>query len=493
MSDVQEAHLGGSPRSPGHENGDLLRPVYHFTAPKNWLNDPNGLIQWKGTYHLFYQYTPDSPLSGLKHWGHASSTDLVHWQDHPIAISPTPGSPDEDGIYSGCTVNADGTPMAFYSGVKGPNQLVCRATSDHQMVTWTKNPANPVIASAPGDLDLVTTDDGTIHYRDPSVWREDDTWWMTVGTGITGVGGTVLLYRSDDPAGWDYAGPILIGDASQQDLVWTGTVWECPQLLPLGDKHVLLISVWAEETTYYTAYMVGRYHNQTFEPEHTAILDAGSFYAPQTFEDEQGRRIMFGWLREQRSRDAMASARWNGAMTVPWELNLTGDNQLRYAPVTELQSLRADYRHVEGVELSPGEPVMLADFAGDAVEIDARIAPGAATAVGLILRRSPVGEEETRIVYEPGNGVLWVVRSRSSLDDRVDRERHDMSLKLADGESMQLKVFLDRTIVEIVANERVMLSERIYPTRDDSLEIGVFADGGSTTVEGIDRWRMTTE
>src|SRR5690606_9096886 len=138
--------------------------------------------------------------------------------------------------------DAGGRPLPFYSGGRGPNQLVCRATSDDDLMTWIKDPNSPVIDAPPDGLELVTTDDGTIHYRDPSVWREDDSWWMTVGTGITGTGGAVLLYRSRDLANWDYVGPILVGDSSQRHPVWTGTVWECPQLFPLGNRHVLLIS-----------------------------------------------------------------------------------------------------------------------------------------------------------------------------------------------------------------------------------------------------------
>src|SRR5436190_24096280 len=88
--------------------GDPHRPQYHFLPAANWMNDPNGLIQWKGQYHLFYQYNPFAPVWGSIHWGHASSRDLVHWQDQPIALAPTPGDVDEYGVFSGCAVDADG-------------------------------------------------------------------------------------------------------------------------------------------------------------------------------------------------------------------------------------------------------------------------------------------------------------------------------------------------------------------------------------------------
>ncbi|MDE2994105.1 MAG: glycoside hydrolase family 32 protein, partial [Chloroflexota bacterium] len=129
---------------------DPHRPRYHFLPPSGWMNDPNGLIQWEGRYHLFYQYSPefgDVPDSHraatLKHWGHAVSDDLVHWEHWPVALTPTPGGPDKDGCYSGCAVDNHGVPTLVYTGVFP--QCACIATSDDGLVTWTKHPANPVV------------------------------------------------------------------------------------------------------------------------------------------------------------------------------------------------------------------------------------------------------------------------------------------------------------------------------------------------------------
>ena len=95
---------------------DLRRPLYHYLPPANWLNDPNGLIHSNGQYHMFYQYNPHEPLHANMHWGHAVSTDLVHWEHLPIALTPTPGLPDEDGCWSGCAVDDNGVPTLIYSG-----------------------------------------------------------------------------------------------------------------------------------------------------------------------------------------------------------------------------------------------------------------------------------------------------------------------------------------------------------------------------------------
>src|SRR5574338_702642 len=103
------------------------RPQYHFTAPANWMNDPNGLVQWQGVTHLFYQHNPTAPVWGDIHWGHAASRNLTHWQHLPVALAPTPGGPDAGGVWSGCMVDWDGLPAAVYTGRSGDSETVCLA------------------------------------------------------------------------------------------------------------------------------------------------------------------------------------------------------------------------------------------------------------------------------------------------------------------------------------------------------------------------------
>jgi beta-fructofuranosidase len=320
---------------------DPHRPRYHFLPPAQWMNDPNGLIQWRGRYHLFYQHHPFGPLWANMHWGHAVSDDLVHWRHLPIALAPTPGGPDEDGVFSGCAVDDDGVPTIVYSGVRGKDQLVCLATAadpdDPDLVVWKKHPGNPVIPAHPEGAAWVA-------YRDPSVWREGDAWYMVHGAGIVDVGGTALLYRAADLIEWEYLGPIHTGDLARREPIWTGSMWECPQLFPLGDRHVLLIAVWfrnpPQPSTHYTAYMTGHFDGQRFTPEQEGLLDVGALYAPQTMRDERGRRLLWGWLRETRSDAAQTAAGWSGAMTIPWLLTPRPDGALGIAPVPELEALR---------------------------------------------------------------------------------------------------------------------------------------------------------
>ncbi|MBN2309561.1 MAG: glycoside hydrolase family 32 protein, partial [Candidatus Hydrogenedentes bacterium] len=177
------------------------------------MNDPNGLIQWKGQYHLFYQHNPGEAVWGNMHWGHAVSADLIHWRHLPIALAPEPDGPDAFGVFSGCAVDNDGIPTLVYTGV-APPETQCIATGSDDLVTWTKYEGNPVIAGPPDEFEVTG-------FRDPKVWRDGDTWDMVVGSGIEGKGGAVLLYRSPDLINWTYLRPLHIGDADK-----TGPMWE---------------------------------------------------------------------------------------------------------------------------------------------------------------------------------------------------------------------------------------------------------------------------
>ena len=270
MNDLQ---LTGQSRTDSARCGAALarhRPRYHFLPPSGWMNDPNGLIQWEGRYHLFYQYSPefgDVPDSHraatLKHWGHAVSDDLVHWEHWPVALTPTPGGPDKDGCYSGCAVDNNGVPTLVYTGVFP--QCACIATSTDGLVTWTKHPANPVVAAPPDGLAVPG-------FRDHSVWRndepglhdpmeiggadlassEDDGWHQVIGSGVRGVGGTALHYTSPDLIRWRYRGQLFTGDAEL-----TGAMWECPDFFPLDEQHVLMVSAHPGATA--VVYWVGPY------------------------------------------------------------------------------------------------------------------------------------------------------------------------------------------------------------------------------------------
>lgn len=467
---------------------DPHRPVYHFLPPANWLNDPNGLIHWQGKYHLFYQHNPSGPVHGRIHWGHACSEDLIHWTHLPVALAPTPGGPDEEGCWSGCAVVDDaGVPTFLYTGVRDGyrRQQACLATSSDDLLSLTKHPGNPIIPGPPAGMEA-------LGFRDHTVWREDDGWYQLIGSGIQGVGGAVLLYRSPDLRQWEYLHPLLVGEHGQSGPLWTGSMWECPDFFPLGDQHTLVFSIWDDQQLHYTAYFVGSYAEHRFTPRTVRMLDFGGrhFYAPQTLLDGQGRRLIWGWLVEGRPVHAQVAAGWSGALSLPRVLTMHPAGVIGMTPAPELAALRGGYVQLADQELAAVGLGGLHDVRGDTLEIQATIELDAATQVALSVRRAPGGEEETRISYDAGSGQLALDRARSSLDPETERTRHEGELRLAPGEPLQLQVFLDRSVIEVFANGRACITSRIYPTRSDSLGLELTGIAGRAYVRRLDVWEM---
>ena len=450
------------------------RPRYHFQPLANWMNDPNGLIQWQGRYHLFYQHNPNGAHWGQMHWGHAASDDLVHWVHLPIALAPTPGGPDKDGCFTGCAVDDDGVPTLVYTGVKP--EVQCIATSDDRLITWTKHPGNPAISSSPNGLAVTG-------FRDPYVWREDDGWYAAIGSGLEDIGGAVLLYRSPDLLSWDYVGPLCTGRSER-----TGRNWECPNFFPLAQRHVLIIS---PQPFGRAIYMTGRYDNHIFEPDVTGEIDLGGcFYAPQVMIDERGRRLMWGWLWEKRSREAQKAAGWAGVMSLPRELLLNADGTLGLRPVEELGMLRGAHWGpqeqvlTEGLSVSPS-------LRGACLELSAVIDMDDAQQVALELRCSPDGQERTTVRYDAQKAQLCIDTRAASSDEETQGELHCVALDLA-GQRLRLRVFVDRSVVEVFANERVCLTSRIYPTRTDSSGVSLTAARGRARLVSFDVWEMAS-
>ena len=450
---------------PSKMAADPHRPQYHFLPAANWMNDPNGPIYWQGKYHMFYQYNPNGAFWGDMHWGHAVSEDMVHWKHLPIALAPTPGGPDKDGVFSGCAVIDNGVPTVIYTGVNP--EVQCIATSDGALGTWKKYSANPVIAGPPAGMEVAG-------FRDPAVWQEGGAWLMAVGSGFRGKGGTVLLYESKDLRHWDYLHPLITGKvppgATAKDPVDSGEMWECPDFFPLGESHLLIIS-----TERVVKYMVGRYQDRRFQADTIGGVDYGSYYAARTMTNTGDRRILWGWLTESRSADAQRAAGWSGVMSLPRELSLQGA-RLLMRPAAEVEKLR-------GRRLG-------ADAAGDCMEIVAEIDPGSAPQAGLKVRAAADASEQTLIYYDRAAKRLCVDRSKSSTDASADRAMQTGPFLLGRGEPLRLHVFLDGSVIEIFANERACLSARVYPVGARSTGLSLYASGGQAKLVSMDVWEM---
>lgn len=462
------------------------RPHYHFQPKSGWMNDPNGLLHWKGEYHLFYQHNPNGGYWDNISWGHARTRDLVHWIHEPIAMVPTPGSYDEDGCYSGCAVDNCGVPTFIYTGVRGDNQLPCLATGSDDLVTWTKYPGNPVISSPPKELD-------TVMFRDHSVWNEAGVWYQVIGSGIRDVGGVALLYRSRDLIKWDFMHPLCVGDKDSTEPMWTGTMWECPNFFALDGTYVLLVSVHDFSGPQYAAYMTGDYIDHRFAPSVEARLDAAPFfYAPQTLVDASGRRIMWGWLKDGRSTEAQVESGWSGVISLPRLLSTLPDGRLGQQPARELEILRAAHHTFSDIPLATTDSDrrdILSEVRGDSLELKAALAHGSATSCGLRLRYSPHGDEETLVVYDAQANKVGIDTRHSSLDSSTQRDVWWMESGSSAGEPIELHVFVDACTVEVFVNNSACAAV-VYPTNEDSVGVGYFARGGEARIISLDVWEL---
>jgi beta-fructofuranosidase len=450
------------------------RPRYHYTAPQNWLNDPNGVAQWRGRYHLFYQYSPDALSMHRMRWGHAVSPDLVHWEHLPIALEPSPG-PDVDGCWSGCMVVADGTPHVIYSGYHDDITLPCLAvaTDLDELVTWRKHEGNPVI-QLPDGLDVVG-------FRDHTVWREDGWYHQLVGSGLRDVAGCVFHFRSRDLVDWEPLGVFLTGLDTASG---RGTeMWECPDFFPLGDRHVLVVSAYEPGQGRRILALVGDYADGRFRVTSEQVIDwRGHYYAPQSFEDESGRRIMHGWVTDPRPEAMREASGWSGAIAVPRVLRLREDGRISSEPVPELDALRGAHRSISG-RASTGR-TLDAGSHPPALDVAVELAGGDAALAGLSLRAAG-RDEETRVVIDRRLGVCRlervvageVVRSAAGVHRPEGTDR--------------LRVLLDGPIAEVFDQSGLALIGFMGAWDDaEAVTLSVWAEGGTVEVRSLETWAM---
>ena len=432
------------------------RPVWHYRPAKNWINDPNGLCQVDGVYHMFYQYNPHGDQWGDIHWGHATSTDLIHWQEQEIAMAPLKSAGEIHCFSGGCCKDEAGVPHFFYTSVgraedgrdarNGAQQWFAEG-ADAALTRLAQSPEGALTADIHGEMQV-------LEWRDPCVIRHGGQYLMVLG-GLVENRGCVLLYTSPDMKHWTYCRILARSDKAD------GVTWECPNLIEVDGHFVLLYSPCAQVMA-----KVGdlddelRFHELSEEVLEPA--DWQGYYAPQCFTDEQGRAILIGWMPECDN----CRKGWSGVMSLPRVMHVQ-DHRLWLEPMGDAFSLvnGIDERTVCGeAELDAGTEAAMVSlaFTPDALPLT------------LQVLRSPGGEEQT--VYTlTKEGLLRCDRSRSSLDERPRKDLMQRSVPIVEGDN-ELFAVIDRSAVELMVNGR-WLSVRAYPTREDATGICLLSSG----------------
>jgi len=466
---------------------DPYRPGYHFVTPEGRCSpfDVNGAIFWNGRYHLFYIFQNEKGHC----WGHISSTDMVHWRHHPTPLAPEPNDPDR-GMFSGCAlINKQGVPTIVYHGVKAG---MCIATStDDNLETWTKSPHNPVIPiprkGKPGY--------GVYNVFDPVAWIHNGHYYAALGNiqflnsfaknfKPEDRGDTLYLFKSDDLINWTYLHPFY-----KSDRKWTRENEDnaCPEFFKLGNKWMLLFISHSRGCQYY----IGHYENEHFYPETHGRMSwvDRDFFAPESLRDDKGREIMWAWIFDGRKGDTRRASGWSGTFSLPRVLALGEDSTLRLWPPKELKVLRYNPQKIRNLTIKADSDLPLNNIRGNSIELSIEMVPNGARRFGVKVCTCPGRDEETVVFYDAAEKKLGIDTRKSSLGEGP-KSVEAGPFELKSGEPLKLRVFVDKSVVEVFANNRQAVMRRIYPTRKDSLGVVLFSKGGSTRVPTLQAWDM---
>lgn len=475
---------------------DMQRPLYHAMPEANWTNEPHGMVDYNGQYHLFYQRTPNGPFKFQMHWGHMISSDFVNWRHEKDALWPSlewsaTSGYDMKGIWSGDVVVDNGTAHAFYTNVNhtGPyNPGIAHATSsDETLESWTKQ--GPVI-------DKQYVDD----FRDPYLWKEGNTWHMIIGAAVSG-GGGLDYYTSADLDNWTHQSQFSSVAYSQMDV--GSAIWEMPVFESLGNgKHILIANpIGGTRGKYgpnYTrgVYWIGTWSNGAFTPDYNQPKNLDVIHghlSPTVARNMNGELVGIGIVDERWGSQAQLDAGWCHSFSLPRVYSLLADGEtLGQAPAPQLQSLRISGTQHSQTNLSVSGTQQI-NARGQAIEIIAQVNPNtAADKYGINFYVSDGGEEITRLYYDAAAHKIVLNKQNSSLSPHNEEAvllagDYDES---AFGKPEKFHIYLDHSIIDIFINDKAAFSNRVYPTLTSSNGIQLFSEGGTTTFTSVDTWAL---
>ena len=494
---------------------DRYRPIYHFVSPESTLNDPNGLCFWQGNWHLFYQgYPPEDPR---QHWGHAISKDLIHWKDLPYAIYPGP----ERAVFSGSSFVDGNRVIAIYHGTEVGNMVA--TSSDPMLLNWKKTTTD--VAAIP----LRTQAGFALPYSvfDPCIWKKDSIYYaLSAGRAPKGPGGrqvaTSYIFRSNDLVNWQYLHEFVENDR----FTLINDDYACPYFWPIGDRYIMNFFSHMSGGQY----LLGDYDTQN---DKFIVTAGGKFnfgpatpsgvHAPSATPDGKGGIIILFNMNPGKP-----TGEWNQIFTLPRRLTLVGKNEIGQEPAGNIVSLRGESKKVDAMKLPANKEIILKNIRGNSMEIDLEIDPKDAPVVELNVLRSPAKEEYTQINFlrergmstgrdyrfgeiariqglqgaqplppvpasaQPVRESLLTIESSFSslLPDVRPRGPETASFLLKRDETLKLKIFIDKSVVEVFANGKQCVAVRVYPGREDSMGVSIQSHGQESELKSFEAWQM---
>lgn len=485
---------------------ERYRPQFHYTPRINWMNDPNGLVYYQGVFHLFHQYNPFGNRWGYMSWGHATSTDLVHWDHKAVAIPY--GKDEEEGIFSGSAVVDHQNTSGLGDGGNPP--IVAIYTSHYTLEDGSTEQAQSLAYSLDGGETFTKYEGNPVlefddpDFRDPNVsWNEEMGKWLMVVALPTQH--KVQFYQSDNLKEWEYLSEF--GPAGA-----TGGIWECPDFFQLpvdgeseNQKWVLHVDMNPGSIAGGSGsqYFVGEWDGTSFTPDETFMetaphwVDYGTdFYAAISWNnlpDEMDEQIWIGWMNNWNYANDIPTEPWKSAQSIPRTIHLESHNnsyRLVQKPVENLRQLREDPVQFENLELS-SETISLTDrnISGKTFEMIVEMDPGDARSVGLNVREGE--NQKTVIGYDSVENSAFVDRSNSGESDFDNdfAKRNDAPVDLSDGR-IRFHIFVDWSSVEVFVNDgRRVFTNRIFPD-PESVGVSAFSNGGNATITNLEFWPL---
>ena len=447
------------------KNADMtegrFRLGHHLMPPVGWLNDPNGLCWYKGKYHVFFQYAPFDVEGGLKFWGHYTSEDMIDWKYEGTALYPD-SSYDCHGVYSGSALVDDGKLHLFFTGN-------VKIDGDYDYINEGRETSTLHVESEDGihfsNKEEVISfseypEEFTCHIRDPKVWKENGKYFMVLGGRLKGDKGAVLVYESGDLKEWKLLRTITTPEVF-------GYMWECPDYFELDGEKILSVSpqgLTREEFRFQNIYQSGYFilkEDGSVDVKDFREWDMGfDFYAPQTFTDVQGRRILIGWMgmpdADEEYVNKTIEEGWQHCLTVPRELKLKDGKILQY-PVKELENLRKEKTVLNDensavelrVEVNEGFDLVLEEIAltGSSFQISmggqmlfryengtAEIGFPGVTGAGRKVRKAQINElRNIRFLVDTSAAEIYLNDGETVFSTRYYPDREDLQLKILGG------------------------------------------------------------
>jgi sucrose-6-phosphate hydrolase SacC (GH32 family) len=454
---------------------DAIRPQYHYTPYQGWINDPAGLIEWRGRHQLFSQFNPVAPLWGPMHMAHADSSDAVHWRELPIALYPPyPQDPlDTSGRFTGSTTmdNSTGGIHFIFTDAsdvsRHPNLLpeVVASALSTDGIKFDLYSNNPVIVKPPPG--------SSNGFRDPKAFLDitDNRWKVVIGSG-DGIAGKAQIYVASDSnlLSWEYIGVLSEGDGS------TGAMWECPNFFPIGNKWVLFYG--GDSLGFYE---IGTYNGTKFTSEKVGLLDAGpDSYAMQWYKDSAGRNLAITWMGNwPTSKWPSRVNGWAGAQSITRELFIRADGGLGSKPIKEISSLangpivNLGARNVHGTI-----PVGSTNTARLQVTVDL----ATTNAPGFTIMMHKSNAEQVTLYYTMASQTLMLDTTNAGYGQAGT---WNATIATSSDKKLSLDVFIDRSSVEIFAGDGTAMTATVFPRYQESTDIKIESIGGKTVFDSI--------